>query len=65
MLTNILPCCIAAAAMCLVFFLPAATTVWTNILYIGIASVLYFVVVMLFPQERNIVLNFKSIIKSR
>lgn len=65
MITNILPCSLAAAAMCVVLLLPEAATLLTNLVYVVISAIIYFVIIMMFPMERSIVLNFKSIIKNR
>lgn len=61
MITNIIPCCIAAISMFFILFLPAADGILLNIIYIVACVVLYFFVVMFFPEERNIIFNFKSI----
>ena len=65
MVYNILPCCIAAAAMSLVLLLPEANGILMNIVYVTFAAVVYFAVIMIFPTERNIILNFRTILKSK
>lgn len=63
MITNVLPCCIAVCCMCVVLLLPQPESIVQNIIYITIATIVYLVVVMLFSEERKIILNLKSIIK--
>ena len=65
MITNILPCCFAAICMSIVLFLPESSSIWSNLLYIAVAGFIYLTIIMLFPIERRIILNFKTIIKSR
>lgn len=65
MFTNILPSCVAAASMSLILLLPATESIWMNIAYAMVAAAIYFVIIMLFPEERKIVLNFKNIVKSK
>ena len=64
-LTNILPTCIASASMCLVLLLPSPANMWLNIPYAILAAAIYLGVIMLFPAERGIVLNFKSIVTNK
>lgn len=65
MLTNILPSCIAACCMLFVFLLPQTDSMWINIVYAGISAAIYFVVIMLFREERQTLLNLPNIIKNR
>lgn len=63
--TNILPSCIAAACMLLVLLLPSIDSLWLNIVYAIIAAIIYVVVVMLFSEERAILLNLPKLIKNK
>lgn len=65
MFTNIMPACIAASCMLLIKLLPASESIWVNILYASIAAIIYFVVIMLFKDERHIILHLPSIIKNK
>lgn len=65
MFTNIMPSCIAAAAMCLVLLFPEPGGFLANILYVVAAAAIYFVVIMLFPQERKVLFNIPQIIKNK
>lgn len=63
MVSNVLPSCLAVACMCIVLLFPSANSVWLSIGYIFIAGIIYFTVILLFPEERSIILNFKSILR--
>lgn len=65
MITNILPSCISAVAMLLILLLPSTNNLWINIVYIGIASLIYFAVVMLFKDERMIIRNITKLYNNR
>ncbi len=65
MLSNILPSCFAASCMFFVLLLPRTESVWINIVYAGIAAVIYFIVIMLFREERQTLRNLPRIIKNR
>lgn len=65
MLTNILPSCIAAISMCLVCFLPSTESMLWSIVYFILAIIIYFCVVMLFPDERATILNIPRIIRNK
>ena len=65
MITNVLPSCVAAACMLLVLLLPATSNLWINIVYALVAAVIYFVVVMFFPEERRTLLNMPKLIKNK
>ena len=65
MITNVLPCFIASGCMSLILLLPSPTSIYTNIMYALIAVVIYLVVIIMFPTERNIIMNIKTIIKTR
>lgn len=65
MFINILPSCVAAASMFLVLILPSAGTIWYNCLYVVLAGAIYLAVILLFKEERNILLNLKSIIRNK
>ena len=64
MFKNIYPCILSTFLMASIYYvLPKASSMWTQFLYIGICSLTYFVSIFIFKTERNILLNFKSIIK--
>lgn len=63
MLTNIIPSTIAACTMFLVLLLPHATTLDMQLVYIAICIVIYTAVIMLFPKERDIILNLPRLLK--
>ena len=65
MLTNILPTCIAATSMLLVLLLPHSSSTIVNILYMGIAAIIYLVVIVCFHEERQIIFNLPKMIKNR
>lgn len=65
MFTNILPSCLAAVCMLMVLLLPSTSDIWLNIVYAIIATIIYVVVVMLFPEERRTLLNMPKIIKNK
>lgn len=66
MFTNILPSVIAASAMLLVLLLPEATSILMQFVYILICiCCIYFAVIMLFPEERNICLNLKTLLRRK
>lgn len=60
MFLNILPSSLAACAMMLVLLLPSSSSLGTQSLYIMLCVCIYFVALMLFPEERHICLNLKS-----
>ncbi|MBQ3754277.1 MAG: lipopolysaccharide biosynthesis protein, partial [Prevotella sp.] len=53
MFTNILPSCIAAACMSVVLFLPSTESLWLNLVYVLLASIVYVIIIMMFPEERK------------
>lgn len=57
MFSNILPASLGSAAMLLVLLLPPSNSIGVAILYVGIASIIYLVFVMLFQEERNLLLR--------
>lgn len=65
MFTNILPSCVAASCMLVVKFFPAANNLWISFFYAVIASIIYFIVVLLFREERQLLHNLPTIIKNR
>lgn len=65
MFTNILPSCIAAACMLVVLLLPSSDNLWINIVYALLAAIIYVVVVMIFPEERQTLLNMPKLIKNK
>ena len=65
MFTNILPSCIAAACMLVVLLLPFSDNLWINIVYALFAAIIYVVVVMIFPEERQTLLNMPKLIKNK
>jgi PST family polysaccharide transporter len=65
MLTNILPACFAAICMMVVLLLPSTDNIWINFVYAGIAAVVYFLVIMLFRDERQTLFELPKLIKNR
>ena len=64
MFTNILPSCIAAACMSVVLFLPSTESLWLNLVYVLLASIVYVIIIMMFPEERKMMLNMPRLIKN-
>jgi len=60
MFLNILPSALAASTMMLVLLLPSSSSLGAQFLYIMLCICIYFMVLMLFPEERHICLNLKS-----
>lgn len=65
MFTNLFPSCLAACCMFVILLLPTASNYWTSAVYAILSTLIYFGVVMLFPTERHLLLNMKSMIKSK
>ena len=65
MFTNILPSCIAATCMMIVWLFPASDNYWIKGAYVVCAAVIYLVIIMLFPNERNILFNFPKLVRNR
>lgn len=65
MFTNILPSCLAAACMLVVLLLPSTDNLWLNVLYAMLATIIYFVVLMLFSEERKTLLNMPNLIRNK
>lgn len=65
MITNVLPSCIAATCMFLVLLMPSTENLWINIFYAVVAAIIYFVVVMLFPEEKKTLLNIPKLIRNK
>lgn len=65
MFSNIMPSLIASATMLLVLVLPQSNNLWVTLCYMLIASVLYFAILLMFPKERNICFNIKSILRRK
>lgn len=65
MFTNVLPSCFAAASMLLVLLLPMPNSVYMYIIYVLLAAIVYFAVIMFFPKERDLLLNLPKIIKNK
>ena len=63
MIKNILPSSLAASAMLLILLLPSSGNFFQQFLYILICICIYFMVIQLFPEERKLCLNLKTIIK--
>lgn len=65
MLHNTIP---AITASLIMFFsirlLPSSQNIYQDILYVGLAVLIYFIVICCFPKERNIILSLKTYIKS-
>lgn len=65
MITNIMPACIGAIAMLMIKVLPSSDSMTINIIYAGIAAILYFIVIMFFPEDRKTLLSLPKIIKKK
>lgn len=65
MFMNIFPAAFASSMMFLIKFMPASTKLGTQVFYIIICICIYFVVIMLFREERKICLNFKLMLNDR
>ena len=65
MFSNIMPSLIASGSMLFVLALPHSNDVLMSLCYMLLASILYFVVLMMFPKERNICFNTKSILRRK
>ena len=62
MITNILPSCVAAACMFLVWFFPSSSLIWVNIVYAIMSGLVYFGVLSLFPEERKSLLRVSRLL---
>lgn len=60
MFINILPSSLAACAMMFVLLLSSSSSLGMQLLHIMLCTCIYFMVLMLFPEERHICLNLKS-----
>lgn len=65
MIINIFHSFLAASCMCLVLFLPATESVVISFIYTIVATAIYLLVIMIFPTERNILLNLPSLIRRK
>lgn len=65
MFTNILPSVTAACSMFLILLFPMPKSVLMQIIYVVICTCIYFAVLLMFTEERNICLNFKSILRRK
>ena len=65
MFKNILPSCVAASSMLLILLLPPGSTIWQNCIYVVLAGSIYLAVILLFKEERCIVLNLTSILHGK
>ncbi|MCF2660297.1 lipopolysaccharide biosynthesis protein [Parabacteroides distasonis] len=63
MFSNVLPSLIASFSMLFILLLPQSNEIWMSLCYILLASLLYFAVLILFPKERNICFNIKTILR--
>ena len=65
MIINIFPACLASGIMWFIsLFYPTSSNYIIRFLYIIPSICVYFSIIMFFPKERNIILNFKKIIKT-
>ena len=62
MFTNVFPSCFAAVCMCLVLLLPSAGSCWMSIIYAGLAAIIYISVIMMFPEDRKMILNLPRLL---
>lgn len=65
MMTNVLPSCLAAASMLLVWLLPTTNNLFINITYVFISLVIYILVIMVFPEERKTLFHLPKLIKNQ
>lgn len=65
MFINILPSIIASSAMLAIMILPTASSIIMQLIYILLCVAIFFAVILLFPDERKICLNMKTILKKR
>ena len=65
MFSNIMPSMIASTSMLIVLVLPHSNDVWLSLCYMLLASILYFVVLLVFPKERKMCFNMKSILRRK
>lgn len=67
MILNVLPSILASLAMLgvVLLVLPPSSSILIQFAYIAIAIVVYFSIVLIFPAERDIVLNLKKMIKQK
>lgn len=65
MILTVLPTCLSAACMFLVLLLPSPEGVLMNLVYLGIASLIYLMAIMLFPEERRTLMNLPKLIRSK
>lgn len=63
--TNVIPTCIAASCMLIVYFFPSSDLLWVNLGYAAIGAIIYFCIIMFFPEERKILLNLPKQIRER
>ncbi len=63
MCSNILPSVLAACAMFIVLLLPESSNLWIQLLYALLCIGIYFSVIIIFPEERYICLNMKTLLK--
>ena len=63
MIQNVLPSTLAASAMLLILLLPSSESILQQFAYIFVCVCIYFIIIMMFPEERKLCLNLKSIIK--
>lgn len=65
MILNVLPSCIASSAMLLLFLLPKPNGLLMTIIYVLVSLMVYFIVIMLFPSERDVLKNLKHYLLKR
>lgn len=64
MFTNILPSCVASASMLFTLLMPRVDNYYIISAYMILAVFIYFVIEMLSPEDRKIILNLKKYIKT-
>lgn len=65
MMTNVLPSCLAAASMLLVWLLPTTDHLLVNISYVLVSIIIYVLVIMIFPEDRKTLLHLPKLIKNK
>ena len=63
--SNVFPSCVASFSMLIVLLLPTPNSVWMNIVYVLLAFLIYFVLIMFFPKDRKLLFNIPKIIKNK
>lgn len=63
MFTILIPACIASGCMTLVLFFPKTESIGINFCYLLCAAIIYIVVLMLFKEERKVIISLPQLLK--